>query len=148
MKDLHPSETDCRWRGVHYGIVLSAAATGGTISVTEVVSPASEGPPRHIHHAEDETFVILSGDVEFWAGGRSFFRGPGECAFVPRGTEHTFRVTDDGPARFLCILTPGGFENFFFEGAHHDWSIPGDMEAIEEAASRYNLEFTGPPIGG
>ncbi|MFH1518842.1 MAG: hypothetical protein ABIH17_13310 [Pseudomonadota bacterium] len=42
---------------------------------------------------------------------------------------------------------PGGFEGFFVEMAEAGYSIPEDMEAVSESASRHNLIFTGPPLG-
>lgn len=135
------------WQGVHYKTLLSAADSGGAVSVVDSVSPPHSGPPRHIHHDADETFVVLSGDVEFWLEGETMTRGPGETAFVPRGKEHTFRVVSDTPSRHLVILTPGGFEGFFAEMAAGKFRIPEDMPAIEESAARFQLRFTGPPLG-
>jgi quercetin dioxygenase-like cupin family protein len=116
------------------------------MSITDSVSPAGSGPPRHVHHGEDETFVILSGACEFWVAGETFQRREGETAFVPRGTEHTFRVVGDQPSRHLLILTPGGFEGFFVEMARGRYRIPDDMERIIECGARYGLSFTGPPL--
>ena len=147
MKDILTEAAECHWLGGSYRTMLSTRATGGAMSITEIVHGPLEGPPRHIHHNEDEVFVILSGGVEFWLDGQSFVRGPGETAVVPRGIPHTYRVCAEGPARFLCILTPGGFEGFFFEGARHGWEIPRDMAAVVESAKGYGLTFTGPPIG-
>ena len=135
------------WLGVHYRPILSTAETGGTMSIVDSVSPAGSGPPRHIHHDADETFVLLTGDAEFWLEGDSFTRGPGETVFVPRGREHTFRIVSERPSRHLVILTPGGFEGFFAEMAAGQLRIPEDMAAIEESARRHNLSFTGPPLG-
>lgn len=135
------------WLGVHYKTLLATAETGGALSVVDSVSPPDSGPPRHVHHDADETFVVLSGDVEFWMEGDSFVRGPGQAAFVPRGKEHTFRVVSDRPSRHLVMLTPGGFEGFFTEMAAGRFRIPDDMAAIEESAARHNLTFTGPPLG-
>jgi quercetin dioxygenase-like cupin family protein len=134
------------WLGVTYRTLLSSDATGGAMSITDSVSPSGSGPPRHIHHGEDETFVILSGECEFWVAGETFRRREGETAFVPRGTEHTFRVVGDQLSRHLLILTPGGFEGFFVEMARGRYRIPDDMEQIVECAARYGLSFTGPPL--
>jgi mannose-6-phosphate isomerase-like protein (cupin superfamily) len=134
------------WLGVSYRTILATEATGGTMSIVDSVSPAGSGPPRHIHHREDETFVILSGECQFWLAGKTFTRGPGETAFVPRGTEHTFKVPGDRPCRHLVILTPGGFEGFFAEMARGRYRIPEDMEKIAESAARHSLSFTGPPL--
>ena len=76
-----------------------------------------------------------------------FTRSAGETVFVPRGVEHTYRVIGDKPCRHLVILTPGGFEGFFYDMARQQCRIPEDMAAIEQSAARFNLRFTGPPLG-
>ncbi len=146
MKDTILGPDAIEWLGVHYKTILSTDATNGSMSITDSVSPPGSGPPRHIHHDADETFIMLTGDSEFWLDGERFVRGPGQTAFVPRGTEHTFRVVSDVPARHLVILTPGGFEGFFAEMAAGQFRIPQDMPEIAEVASRYQLTFTGPPL--
>ncbi|MGJ8570789.1 MAG: cupin domain-containing protein [Hoeflea sp.] len=134
------------WLGVHYKTILKTEESGGAISVVDSVCPPNSGPPRHVHHDADETFVMLSGDAVFWLEGQEITRGPGQTAFVPRGKEHTFRIVSDSPSRHLVILTPGGFEGFFAEMAANRFRIPEDMPAITEAASRYRMDFTGPPL--
>lgn len=134
------------WLGVRYKTILSSADTGGAMSITDSVSPVGSGPPRHIHHREDEAFVVLTGECVFWIEGESFTRGPGGTAFVPRGREHTFQVVGDRPSRHLVVLTPGGFEAFFAEMARERLRIPEDMARIGAAADRHSLTFTGPPL--
>ena len=135
------------WLGVQYLTLMRSADSGGAMSITDSVSPPGSGPPRHIHHDADEAVVLLSGDCTFWQEGDTFERGPGSTVFVPRGTEHTFSVSSSIPSRHLVILTPGGFEGFFAEMAHHRYRIPEDMPAIEACAKTYHLTFTGPPLG-
>lgn len=134
------------WLGTRYRTLLTTQATGGNVSVVDSLSPAGSGPPRHIHHDADETFVQLSGTIELWLEGETRICRAGEAAFIPRGKEHTFRVTDDGPARHLIILSPGGFENFFAEMAAGQFAIPDDMAQIETIAKANHLSFTGPPL--
>lgn len=136
------------WNGTLYRTLLSTTETGGAMSVVDSLSPAGSGPPRHVHQAEDETFVILSGEATFWLEGETFTRGPGASVFVPRGREHTFRVAGNLPCRHLVILTPGGFEGFFADMAAGQLRIPEDMPAILESAARHHLTFTGPPLAG
>jgi mannose-6-phosphate isomerase-like protein (cupin superfamily) len=142
--DLGPGTLN--WNGTLYRTLLTTADSSGAMSIVESLSPAHSGPPRHIHHAEDEVFVIFSGEVLFWLEGEIFTRGPGGTVFVPRGREHTFRVIGDQPSRHLVILTPGGFEGFFADMAKGRCRIPEDMPTVLEAAKRHNLTFTGPPL--
>jgi quercetin dioxygenase-like cupin family protein len=135
------------WGGVRYHTLLGPSDSGGAMSIVDTLSPVNASPPRHVHDKEDEIFVLLSGVCEFWADGEMFTRSAGETVFVPRGVEHTYRVIGDKPCRHLVILTPGGFEGFFYDMARQQCRIPEDMAAIEQSAARFNLRFTGPPLG-
>lgn len=134
------------WLGTHYEIILSKEASGGAMSIVRAEAPPDSGPPLHVHHDADETFVMLSGKSEFILNGKRSTVGKGETVFVPRGAEHTFRVVGDEPSRHLVILTPGGFEGFFVEMGRDQLAIPADMEEITKRAAQYHLNFTGPPL--
>jgi len=144
--DLTAKPETIEWLGVQYKTILSPSQSGGTLSIVDSLSPVGSGPPRHVHEKEDETFVILSGTCKIWIDGEETLAGPGQSVFIPRGTNHTFKVVGTEPSRHLVILTPGGFEEFFVEMAAGNFQIPADMPAIEEAARRHNLVFTGPPL--
>lgn len=146
MMDLTAKPETIEWLGVQYKTILSPSQSGGTLSIVDSLSPVGSGPPRHVHEKEDETFVILSGTCKIWIDGDETLAGPGQSVFIPRGTNHTFKVVGTEPSRHLVILTPGGFEEFFVEMAAGNFQIPADMPAIEEAAKRHNLVFTGPPL--
>lgn len=146
MKDLAadaPADL-LEWNGTTYRTILSTADSGGAMSIVDSLCPALSGPPRHVHAREDEAFVVLEGEVEFWLSGRTIRCGAGQAAFVPRGTEHTFRALTE--SRMLTILTPGGFEGFFAEMARGAFRIPEDMAEVQESAARHHLTFTGPPL--
>ena len=145
MKDLTDDGT-IEWLGVSYKTILGLEQTDGAMSIVDSTSPVGSGPPRHIHHAEDETFVILTGACRVWLEGEERELTAGESAFIPRGKEHTFKVIGEEPCRHLVILTPGGFEGFFADMAAGQFQIPNDMAAIEESGKRHNLNFTGPPL--
>ena len=147
MKDQILGPDAIEWLGVAYKTILKTEETGGAMSITDSVSPPNSGPPRHVHHDADEAFVILTGECEFWLAGETFYRGPGETAFIPRGTEHTFRIVGDQPCRHLVILTPGGFEGFFAEMAERQCRIPDDMGDVVATGERFSMTFTGPPLG-
>ena len=139
--------TSVQWLGTRYRLSRRAGQKGSRIGVFESLTHPGYGPPRHIHSGEDETFRILSGNVEVWMNGRTRLEAPGSVVVVPRGTEHTFRVVGDLPARMLTIVTPGGFEGFFAEMSKHNCRIPEDMDEIVAIGARFGLTFTGPPLG-
>jgi quercetin dioxygenase-like cupin family protein len=146
MKDLAENGAVLEWLGVRYETILATAATSGSMSITDTFAPVDAGPPRHIHYDADETFVVLSGEILVWLDGETTRVGAGETAFVPRGVEHTYKVTSPEGCRKLVILTPGGFEGFFAEMAAGQFRIPEDMGPIEASAKRHQLAFTGPPL--
>ncbi len=57
--------------GDTYTTILSGAQTGGLFTLLEATVPRDTGPPPHIHHAEDETYVMLEGTLEFRVGDAS-----------------------------------------------------------------------------
>lgn len=64
--------------------------------------------PLHCHHANDELFVILSGDGEFRFGETRRPVGPGDVAVCPAGgpeTAHQLIAGPGGPLRYLAIST-------------------------------------------
>ena len=135
-----------RWMGSTYSVTLRGEPALGTPGVFESEVPAGEGPPIHIHHDADEIIHVIDGRFELFLDGEMIPRRPGDTVLVPRGVPHSFRVTGSRPGRLLVMMTPGGFEGFFLEVAERDLRIPEHMEAIGETASRYGLEFTGPPL--
>ncbi|OWU77676.1 cupin domain-containing protein [Marinibacterium profundimaris] len=146
MSEFTKTNDTVEWLGTFYKTILDPAATGAGMSIVDSLSPPDSGPPRHVHHAEDEIFVMLSGQCRFWLEGTETVAGTGETVFIPRGKEHTFKVVGNEPSRHLIILTPGGFEGFFHDMASGAFAIPADMPAIEESAKRHNMSFTGPPL--
>ena len=104
--------------------------------VVDSTSPAQSGPPRHVHAREDECFVVLEAEADFWVAG--------QAPFIPRGVEHTYRSVT--ASRHLVILTPGGLEGFFADMAQNAYRMPQDMGPIVESAARHHLSFTVPPL--
>ena len=79
-------------------ITLAAHETGGTIGIVEnVVEPGWPGPPLH-HHAFDETFCILEGELTFQVGADRRMGRAGDTLFVVRGAHHTLANLSGGHA--------------------------------------------------
>ena len=92
-------------------VKLDGAQTAGRLGAVEVVLPRGAAPPLH-SHPEDETFVVLDGEVTVWVvepelaaqegadpprwvAERAQRCGAGAVVYAPGGTPHSFRVESD-----------------------------------------------------
>lgn len=128
---------------------LSAADSAGALSVCEFTLPAwSSGPVLHSHDAVDEGFFIVYGHLEFELDGARLHAGPGDFAWVPRGTAHTFACAADEPVHVVGFATPGGIEHLFVEQASYLAGLSGPPESsvLEEIGIRHGSPTLGPPI--
>jgi mannose-6-phosphate isomerase-like protein (cupin superfamily) len=90
--------------------------TRGTLGIAEFeVPPHAPTPPPHIHHAHEEGFYILEGELEFLAGTQTVRASQGTFVMVPIGAVHTFSNPTDKPARFLNTFTPPLYIGYFEE---------------------------------
>jgi len=114
----HPSgEGVTTWfNGDIYSIRLTAEQTNGAIGLVEATVPPGGGPAPHVHGRTDETFYLVSGELDFLNGEKTFTAGTGDVVFIPRGTTHRFTNAGIQPARLLFLYTPGGAEGLFVEG--------------------------------
>jgi mannose-6-phosphate isomerase-like protein (cupin superfamily) len=130
-------------------ITMPADAPGAGFSAFEDVRQPGDGPPWHMHHGEEELFRVVSGRFRMRCGDQEFEAGPGDTALLPRGVPHSFVNSGDTVGTMMCVVQPGGFENFFIEIADAGLQIPADMGRILEIAARYRLELLGPnPFSG
>jgi quercetin dioxygenase-like cupin family protein len=133
-------------------IKATGAATGGGFGLVESTIPAGASPALHVHHAEDESFYVLEGEMTFVCGEQELHATAGSFVFLPRDLPHTFVVEGDRPARVLTLLTPGGGEGFFrdagrmAEGPGLPPAGPPDVALQARVAPMYGAEILGPPI--
>lgn len=124
--------------------------TGEAFGLIEHVARPGSGSPYHVHHAEEEIFYVLEGELTFIGGGDKFTGTAGSYVFLPRDIPHGFKVTGDKPARYLVMITPAGFEQFIIEMSQPATELalppaePPDMEKLVSLAAKYNLEILGP----
>jgi quercetin dioxygenase-like cupin family protein len=87
-----------------------AGSTAGKFGLTEVWAPRGHGSGLHRHTLDDESFLVIEGELTVWLGDAAPTRLPaGQLVTLPRGTPHAFEVTSD-VARFCAICTPAGGE--------------------------------------
>lgn len=65
-----------------------------------------QGPPLHIHWAEDEEGVVTSGRLSAEVDGQKLTFGPGERIWLPRGKPHRWWNDSDEPLAFEGYTRP------------------------------------------
>ena len=123
---LHvPSGTGVtKWvSGDIYTVKATGRQTAGGLGFVEASIPPGGGPVAHVHNGCEESFYLLSGELEFLDGDRTFTAGVGDFILVPRGIRHRFTNVGLHPARLLFFVTPAGGEEVFVEGG--DDPVPG-----------------------
>jgi mannose-6-phosphate isomerase-like protein (cupin superfamily) len=93
-------------------IKLTDADTNGATAIFHLTVPPMSGPPLH-RHSRDEWFYVLAGEITAEIDGRRTVFVPGDCAFAPRCTAHTYQSFGDAVAQMLLMVTPGDFNRFF-----------------------------------
>jgi mannose-6-phosphate isomerase-like protein (cupin superfamily) len=120
--------------------------TRDAFTLIEAVCPAGSGPSPHIHHAEEEAFYLLEGELSITCGEQTWTAGPGAFALIPRGTPHSFRASDAGNARMLQITSPAQFERFAAELGEpaQAMTLPPatqvDIDKMTRVAAKYGIE--------
>jgi quercetin dioxygenase-like cupin family protein len=89
-------------------IRVPGEAVDGRFSLIEFLFPQYASPPRHTH-PQDESYVVLEGQLAVESGGDRFTLSGGGVGVVPMRVPHTFRVDSD-TARVLVLSTPAGLE--------------------------------------
>jgi len=74
--------------------------------------------PLHIHHAGEEAFICLDGELEVFVEGSRKRVAPGGFFVVPRGSPHTFASRNG--AHVLAVMSPEIAE--LIDGLHTDLS--------------------------
>ncbi len=131
--------------GIPTHVLATAEQTGGAFGLLEHVIPAGAASPWHVHHAEDEAFYVVEGEMTFLCGDQRLRAGPGTFVYGPRDIPHGFRVEGTQPARLLLQCTPGGFERFVIDLSESTPpSGPPDFAKMMALAAQYNSEILGP----
>jgi mannose-6-phosphate isomerase-like protein (cupin superfamily) len=128
------------------GARLDVARTDNEANVAIVdhmLPPYTLAAPLHRHSREDEISYVLEGEMTVLADGELSTVSAGESVVKGRNVWHTFWNAGDEPLRFLEVIAPGEFSEFFEEVAPLTPLDPSDGEAIEEfqrIGERYGFE--------
>jgi quercetin dioxygenase-like cupin family protein len=129
----------------------TADETGGAFILVEDRMIQGKMTPLHTHPNQDETLIVLEGEILLYAQGREHRVGPRGVAVAPRGVPHAFMVTSQS-ALILTLQTPGSGEAFYRDASEPsteetDAGRPPDLDRLRAAALRHpdTIEILGPP---
>jgi mannose-6-phosphate isomerase-like protein (cupin superfamily) len=128
-------------------VKFSGTDTGGLLTVLELPTAPYRGPPLHVHRVEDEWFYVLEGEHEFQVASDRFRVAPGDSIFAPRLIPHSWRNIGARPGKMLCVATPAGRLEAFFEALSFlTSSDPANVGARKALFETYDMEMVGPPL--
>ena len=142
--------------GDRYDFLVTGEETNNAFFQFEAIVPTGGGPPPHIHSREDESFYVVSGDLEILLGDSTYRAKAGDFVFIPRGTVHRFKNLGGTTAVQLVTFVPAGIERYFREvfPPVTDRKAPPPpitdalIKKLNEVAPKYGLEFPAVPEGG
>jgi quercetin dioxygenase-like cupin family protein len=131
-----------------FSILLRAEHTNARFSLIHANDIRGNDPPLHTHTREDEVFVLLEGEMEFYVAGQTFRAHKGDVMFLPKNVAHAWKILTE-TAEVLMQFSPGGFENYFIEMSEpapalqlpppYEGPIPVDK--IMATATKYGIRF-------
>jgi len=73
----------------------------------DVLAPGKLSCPYHLHHAQEEMFVVLEGSGTLRVAGEMLPLRAGDVIFIPPGPEYPHQLinTSDAPLKYLSIST-------------------------------------------
>lgn len=104
------SKTSVRWlQDTLVAVRVTGEDSGEGLTITEHLAGRGSGGPEHSHRHEDETFVILEGELEFTVGDETFRHADAAPVRLPRDVPHTHTVVSP-EARFVLLREPAAIE--------------------------------------
>src|SRR6266496_5506935 len=99
--EVGPSEGEALWFNGGLGLLKATGdQTEGRFTAMELLAPKGFASPLHIHRAEDECFLVLSGEVRVQHGDDVIEAVAGSLVYGPRDVAHRFHV-DSAEASML-----------------------------------------------
>lgn len=91
-------------RGARLASGTAATKLGASF---DILAPGKRGCPYHLHHAQEEMFVIVEGSGTLRVAGEELPIKAGDVIFIPPGPEYPHQIfnTSAAPLKYLSIST-------------------------------------------
>lgn len=127
-------------------VKVAGSDTDGRLFVIEQIDEVKGGPPRHVHHAQDEWFYVVEGSYVIEVGSDRFDLKSGDSVLAPRGIPHVWAHVGDGLGRMVIGFQPAGrMESFFAEATRLEGVPMGP--ALAKLFRDHDMDLVGPPLG-
>lgn len=73
----------------------------------DILAPGKRGCPYHLHHAQEELFIVIEGSGTLRVAGEMLPLKAGDVVFIPAGPEYPHQIinSSDAPLKFLSVST-------------------------------------------
>jgi quercetin dioxygenase-like cupin family protein len=124
---------------------VSSLDTNGDLFIIEVTDDSKGGPPRHLHHEQEEWFYVIDGEYIVEIGDERYRLGPGDSILAPREVPHVWAHVGEGKGRQLLVFQPAGKMESFFGELSKIEGAP-QPEVMQGLFGSHGMEMTGPPL--
>ncbi len=139
---------DSRRRLDPFRVLVDGRDSDGRLAVYTGMLPRG-GPPRHVHDF-DELVMVLSGRLLLELDGQAHDLGPGDAAWMPSGSRHTFANPSDEPVNALGLAVPDGILDLFADRTGYLAGLPADQspdpDRIAAIYAAHASRVVGPPL--
>jgi uncharacterized cupin superfamily protein len=111
IRNLNDAPTERLVREPHYDTICARLAIGTAArklgASIDTLAPGKRGCPYHLHHAQEEMFVVLEGEGTLRVAGELLPLRAGDVVFIPAGPEYPHQIlnTSAAPLKYLSIST-------------------------------------------
>jgi len=126
--------------------VLTADSAGALFLFEHTNSAGKKGgPPRHLHHNENEWFYVIEGQYIAEIGSTRMELKPGDSILGPREVPHAWAFVGNASARLLIAFAPANKMEAFFR-ANETRRKGNEYTNDAEIYRSYGMELLGPPL--
>lgn len=111
IRNFNEAPTARTVREPHYDSTGAQLALGTSASKlglsVDVLAPGKRGCPYHLHHAQEEMFIILEGSGTLRVAGELLPLRAGDVVFIPPGPQYPHQIinTSSSPLKYLSVST-------------------------------------------
>jgi quercetin dioxygenase-like cupin family protein len=117
--------------------VLASAADTGSYEVFLESVPLEGGPPPHFH-PWDESFYLVSGELDYVIDGTPGVAKAGAFVHLPAGTVHSYTSKAD-PSVMIAVTSRAGASALFADLDAASAEAPPTIERVVEVANAHQV---------